>query len=750
MNTFPDSPPPVQVEPPRLLGGVVETLDLRRYIRVLRQYKWSIVGIGLLFALLGAAISFLMTPKYRAQVDLLADPTQASVADNGQPVSTAMVWLFYETQKDILGSRRVALSVVDKLDLVERDKAERAKEHASALDLLKKWLDFDWTLWLPDAWRERLNAQREHSEAKAGDPRLVIADRLRKRLDITTEKNSQIISVAYLDKDPRLAADVANAVADAYVEFGLASRLETIKQQTGWLNEQLADLKEKLRRSEAELQKYQREQGLIDSENQQKLISTELGSLSEELVRAQTKRSEAEVRYRQVEKIRRKGGDVGTLASVLHSPLITRLKTKQSELYRKVSELSERYGKKHPKMIAAKSELREATRVLNRAIDKVVGGLKQEYEIARANERRIRGMMAARKKTIRNIKGKSFDLTRYEREVENDRLVYESFLNKFKEMDVSGSYDGSNIKIVDRAIVPRKRYSPKRAWMTLGFLAAGLLFGTIVAFLRDRLDSRFTLLEQAEESLDLPGLGVVPTVKRRRRDPDVGVWYRANPGSPFAEAINHIRTGVLFSNIDSPPRILMVTSALPGEGKTTLANNLALAFAQLDETLLIECDLRRPRARDLHDLDTETGLTDLLRDPESRDLAIHKPYEDTAFHVLPAGEKVPNPLELLSSDAFAQLLLQLREGYAHIVLDAPPVLPVSDGVVLGHRADGVLMAIRAQDTTEKAARDALRRLRGAHIQPLGVVLTQAQAKKMAYYGSQYYTDYSYYGDKAYY
>ncbi len=749
MNTFPDSKSPVPVEPPRLLGGVVETLDLRRYIRVLRQYKWSIVGIGLLFALIGVVVSLLMTPQYRAEVDLLADPSQTSVADGAQPVSTAMLWLFYETQKDILGSRRIALSVVDKLNLVERERREKARKHASALDLVRKWSDFEWKLWLPDAWRDKLN-DVEAQDLEARDPRLVLADRLRKALEIRTEKNSQIISVAYLDRDPKLAADVANAVADAYIEFGLASRLETIKQQTQWLNEQLAGLKEKLRRSEERLQRYQREQGLIDSENQQKLISTELGSLSSELVRAQTKRSEAEVRYRQVEKIRRSGGDVGTLASVLHSPLITRLKSKQSELYRKVSELSERYGKKHPKMIAAKSELKEATRVLNRAIDKVVGGLKQEYEIARSNERRIRGMMAARKRAIREIKGKSFDLTQYEREVENDRLVYESFLNKFKEMDVTGDYDGSNIKIVDRAIVPHKRYRPKRTLMTLGFLVVGLLFGTIVAFLRDRLDSRFTLLEQAEESLDLPGLGVVPTVKPRRRDPDVGVWYRANPGSPFAEAINHIRTGILFSNIDSPPRIVMVTSALPGEGKTTLANNLALAFAQLDKTLLIECDLRRPRARQLHGLETETGLTDLLRDPSLADVAIHKPYEELDFHVLPAGEKTPNPLELLSSDAFAQLLLRLRGEYAHVLLDAPPVLPVSDGVVLGHRADGVLLAIRAQDTTEKAARDALRRLRGAHIQPLGVVLTQAHAKKMAYYGSQYYADYSYYGDKAYY
>ncbi len=742
MSTLPESPP--SVVPPRLLGGVAESLDIRRYIRILRQYKWSILGIALLLAALAALISFWMTPSYRAQVDLLADPSQTGVADDSKRVSSAMVWLFYETQKDILDSRRVALSVVDRLHLVERYQQEQRKKSARSFDLLKQWFDIDWRLWMPETWRDKLEQGGGRVE-----PRLMLADRLRKALRIETRKNSQIISVIYPNKDSALAADVANAVADAYIEFGLASRLETVAQQSAWLNEQLAGLKQKLRESELALQKFQQEQGLIGSKNQEDLISTELSSLSVELVRAQAKRGEAEVRYRQVQKIKKQGGDYNTLASVLHSPLITRLKDKQSELYRKVSELSSRYGKKHPKMIAAKSDLKEATRVLNNAINKVVGGLRQEYEIARAKERRIRGLMSARKRAIRNLKGKGFELGQYEREVENNRLVYESFLSKFKEMDVTGNYDGSNIKIVDRAIAPSKPYSPKRMQITLGAFIVGLLLGTIIVFLRDRLDSRFTLLEQVESNLNLPGLGVVPSVRMRRKDPDVAVWYRANAGSPFAEAINHIRTGILFSDIDSPPKAIMVTSALPGEGKTTLANNLALAFAQLGRTVLLECDLRRPRARDIYELDSDSGLTDLVQDPGLRDVCIHKPFEDQDFYVLPAGEKVPNPLELLSSDTFSRVLRELREEYEHVILDAPPVLPVSDGVVLGHRADGVVVAIRSRDTTEKAARDALRRLRAARIEPLGAVLTQAHAKKMAYYGSQYYADYSYYGDKAY-
>lgn len=713
-----------------------DTIDIGTYLRVLRQNKLRIFVYGLLFMLAATVLAFKMTPIYKSEVRLLAEPVESKVSNSNPWVSTALVWLFYETQKQILESRNVALKVVDQLDLVGY--AERRAEQERAEEV--KIFDLDWRLWLPEEWRGE-PAKPLTMEQKRQDA----ADALSKQLTVTISKDSQIIVVAVEHDDAEMAAKIVDAVAATYRDFGLSSRLTKARAQTEFLNKQLKQLESKVQEAESALQAYQQREGLIDTESRQQIVTAQLAGLSQQLVQVEAKRNEAEIRYREVQRLQKSGAGYDSLAAVLQNQLITNLRSKQSELSQKVSELSERYGKKHPKMIAAKSELAEANRVLANAVKKVVGSLKQEFLVAAQQERKVRGMLSQQKGEIQGIQAKGFELSKLEREAENARQVYEQFLSRLGELDVEGEYDVSNVNIIDTAEVADKPVKPKKALMMVGGLLLGLLFGAFIAFVRDRMDTTFKVLEHAEDRLNMLGLGIVPLLRRKDIQTHPERVVETSPHSPFAEAINHIRTGVLFSDTDSPPQVTLITSSTAGEGKTTFASNLAYSFSQMGKTLLIEVDLRKPRVAGFYDIKTDGGVTDVAVNPDRAQELIVRIDPNKDLYVLPAGTSLPNPLEFLSSVAFERLLEALRKKFDYIILDAPPVLPVSDAVVLSRLTDGVVVAIRADATTGKMAKEAIKRIRAAHVQPLGVVLTQASAKQMAEYGGHYYTDHSYYG-----
>jgi len=715
--------------------GVEEGIDIRTYLRILRQQKWRILGFGLLFALLGLLIALRSTPIYRADVKLLAEPIDSKVSSSNQWTSTALVWLFYETQKEIILSRNVALQVVDKLGLVGR--ADNAA--AAAAQQQARIFNLDWRLWLPEQWRS------EPKPLTAEEKRLGMADAIVGGLTVTIGKDSQIIQISYDDTDPKLAAEIANAVAVAYRDFGLSSRMNTAQAQTQFLNEQLLTLRSKVSKAEQTLQAYQETEGLLDTQSRQQIVTAELAGLSEQLIAAQARRGEAEIRFREVQRLQRDKSGYDSLASVLQNSLIARLSEKQSDLSRKVSELSERYGEKHPKMIAARSELAESNRALENAIAKVVGSLQQEYQVALQQESKTRSLIAQRESAMQNLRGKGFELAKLEREAENARQIYEQYLSKLNELDVTGEYDVSNVRVVDEASVPTSPVKPNKPRIVLGAAFLGLLLGVFLAFVRDRMDATFKLLEQVEAKLGLTGLGIVPLMGKRDLPTIAERLGAATPHSPFTESVNHIRTGVLFSNVDKPPQVVMVTSSVAGEGKTTVSSNLAHSLSQLGRTLLIECDLRRPRLADVYGVDGRSGVTDLVLHPDKVHDCITKTADGDSLFLLPAGNELPNPLEFLSSETFARLLEALRKKFTYIVLDAPPVLPVSDGIVLSRRTDALILVVRADATTDRMAREAVKRIRAAHVEPIGVVLSQASAKKMAQYGGHYYGDKGYYG-----
>jgi capsular exopolysaccharide synthesis family protein len=717
------------------------------YWRVVKRFRWSILAIALIAGIIGVLNALSATSLYQANARLLVKFNQPNISNVQQFEPTPLHWLFFETQGDIIKSRAVAERVVarlglDKIALLapQRGDAESPAE-PTLRQRLRGWFS-DFKSWMPEEFRP---PERPPLDAQARQAALVGS--VLGAVSVSGGKESEVLIVSVVSADPEMAADMANAFAQEYIAFGLDSRATNVQQATSWLGQRIEELRHQVSASEKSLREFQAREDLVDTTNREKIISAKLGTLTAELIKAQSRRSEAEARYSQVTALLENGDADESLVTIINNAMVLdahRVKVSQEQ---RVSELSERYGHKHPKMIAAEADLQDAERRLKAEIDKSANNIRKELDLAAAQESRFREMIARQQTEMRKVSGKGFKLKQLEREVEANRQLYETFLARFKEADIADEYNVSNARIIDRAIVPITPFKPNRKRMVMIAVVMGLGIGVLVAFLRNHLDNTFKTKEDVENFLKLPVIGMLPKIRSRplgKSEPERLVL--SEPRSPFAEAINDIRTAILFSRIDTPPKVVLITSPLPGEGKTTLALNLALAFSRRGRTLLIDADLRKGRLEELLHLNNHPGLTDMLSGQCTADEAIVADHEAENLFLLTAGTLPPNPLEVISSQRFSDELGKLRNGFEHIVIDGTPLLPVSDSIVLARIVDVTVMTVKSDDTARDVALEALKRTQASRIKPVGVVLQQVDMRKLRGYGRRYVASYSgYYG-----
>ena len=658
-----------------LLGGKNSEqpgVQLHEYWRVLKKHRFVILLMVALGLMIGVWVAITRVPIYQAKATLVIEPEQANLTSvEGAVIFAGPSWRFYETQYQLLRSRLVAQRAAQKLP----DKSDPpSTTDGPQFGPGQWWAEIKALLSLRPA-----NSAQDKTRTLANEvTRHRLTHTVQQGIGVQGDDNSELVVVSYDSPNPEFAADVANAVVDAYIELGLESRLDKVKRASSWLTERIEDLRQKVVESEATLQAFQDKEGMIDLKSREELTSSKLSILNQEYVAAQ----------------------------------------------RRYSELAKRYGPKHPKIIASKAELNAAQKRLDSESRQVVNTQKKEFELAKL-----------------------------EREVATNRQLYEMFLTRFKETDISTDYTLSNARVVDRAQIPTTPYKPDKAAIVGIWFIIGSILGIVIAFLREYLDNTFSSTDKVEEKLRLPVLGVVPLLKLKakpqKHEPvtDLGIperYYIFKSQSSFAEAINHIRTGTTYSNVDAPPRVIVITSAVQGEGKTTLATNLALSYAQLGRTLLIDADLRKPRVAHITGVQQGAGLVEYVAGDEKLPSCVITDPDCSNLVILKSGTVPPNPLELLSSKKLKLTLAELRDKFDHIVIDTAPVLPVSDAIVLGHIADAVLMVVQSERTTFKMAQDALRRMDSANINPLGIVLSQVKHRKSSYYHDGRY-EYSYSG-----
>ncbi len=708
-----------------------EEINLLEYWLVIKRRGRAIFGLAFIMALIGIMIAFTITPQYTSTIKILVEPDAPKVVSLDPLQGASNIWYFYETQYEIIRSRSVAENVVKTLNLEAHPYFVKLMSGADEENKGSFWRGL-----ISDSEPKQQNAEEQHQLIQEA-----IIGIVQGGLTVKGQKKSQIINISYESPDAKLSAMIANAVAQAYIEKGLEAKLALNKNASEWLTKRLTGLRKKLETSETALRKYQQSESMIDTKSFASIASGKLDGITEALIKAQASRAEAEIRYQQVKDIKGSDKKLGSLPIVMQNSFIQTLKEGQAKLARQVSELSERYGYKHPKMIAANADLRNANQRLNDEVNKVIDGIQRDHEVANANVIKLQILSQQTQQETRGDQGKKFELAKLERDVATNRQLFEVFMTRFKETSMTGDNGVTNVTIVDFARAALFPSKPKKKLIVAAALFAGLFLGVLLAFLLEYLENTFRIPEDVENKLGLPLLGIIPMLSLDNKENVVPERFAfTEQNSPaFIEALNNIRTGVMFANIDTPAKMIMVTSSVANEGKTTLSSNLSLTFSHTGKTLLIDGDLRKQQfSKDVLTQARSTGLAEIAAGKASIDESIVRDSEVDNLYYMSSGLTTPKPLELLASKKFSELLKQLREQFDHIIIDSAPVLPVSDSLVLGNLVDEILLVVKADETTHKMAQDAVKRLATAHVKPLGVVLQQADIEKMENYGGYSY------------
>ena len=722
-----------------------DEIDLLQLWQTIWRRKWSILTLTIVVAMLAALVVLSMTPIYKASSTLLIEQKTAkavSIEDIYGLEGGSSEYL--QTQFELLKSRGLAERVVRELNLTVHPEFDPRQQPEPLIDLSGLFATLDVRKWLPMTTPDDLEESAEMTESEIFD-RVVKA--FMQRTTISPVMKTQLVKVEIEMADARLAAQAANALANGYIESQLEAKLDMTQTATNWMNERLSGLKAKLDESERRLQEFREAENLVDLEGVTTVAGGELSQTGDRLIDARRNRAEAESQYRQVANMRNSGWQrLASVPAVMSNQLVQQFKADEGRARAKVEELSRRYGAKHPEMIAARSELQSATANLRSQVEQVVASIEREYQLATANERSLQSSFNENKEQIQDIKRKEFKLRELQREVDGNRSLYDTFMTRLKETSATSDFEAVNARIVDPAVVPDTPIKPKKSLIVvLAAMLAGMA-GVAMVLLLEFLNNPFKSTEDVEGKLNLPVLGILPLLKGKARG-DIANMFKSDSDKSFTESIRTIRTGVVLSGLDNPHKVLVVTSSIPGEGKSSVAANLASAMAQMERVLLIDADMRRPTVAKNFAFPVGTpGLANLVAGTARLEDCIQT--MDDNLDIIPAGTVPPNPLELLSSKRFETVLEVLESRYDRIVIDSPPTQVVSDALVLSTHANAVIYVIKSESTAIPLAKRGIGQLLQNNAPVTGVVLNQvdiAKAKKQGYSYGGYYDYYGYSG-----
>jgi polysaccharide biosynthesis transport protein len=579
------------------------------------------------------------------------------------------------------------------------------------------------------------------------------------RLDVEPLKRSRLVEVTFESNDANRAAQVVNTLASNYMQQNLEARWEASQMASEWLAQQLLEMKGKLEKSEDELQQYARQNGLMfletDKGTTENIVAQRLRELQEGLTKAQADRYEKESFYRLVQQ-----GDFASLPGVFDDKLMQDLTERLAELERERSKLTATFNADYPRVKEIQSQIDASQAVLDGERERAAKRITNDYRATVEREQMFQTAYDEQQKQVNDVAEKSVQYNILKREVDTNKQLYVGLLEKLKETGVSTTLKATNIRVVDRAYPPKKPDRPRILLnLSLAFVL-GLSLGIGVAFLQEHLDNTFKTAEDVERLLQLPALASVPAVESSNNQRSmhslyararvlVGDTHRAN-GDPhwnriegngqnaaLTEAFHGLRTSVLLSTPKHPPKSLLVTSAQAGEGKTTVAANLAVSLAQLSgPVLLIDADLRRPSLHNFFGITNSSGLVNFLTgDPDWRTLVCH--VAPIGLDVLFCGPVPPNPADLLSSEYMRTLIRDASKEYKFLILDSPPLLTLADSRILATLVDGVILVIGGGITPREAVHRAYLSAIDAGSHVLGATINFADANS-GYYSAGYY------------
>ncbi len=714
-----------------------EVIDLQQYWRTLMRNKWGILGFALAITVLTILVVFSMKPVYKATATLLIESQQANVVSieevYGLDKSNSEYFL---TQFEIIKSRRLAEKVVKKLSLQEHPEFNQ-----------EPFLSFNWREMLPFDLPENDDAAGMSAAEVERIALNKFIDGFSARLAILPIRKTQLVKISFEANDPKLAADVANAIGVAYIESNLEAKLEVTMQASSWLSERLGGLKADVNAAEKALQDFLDAENLVGEEGGTTIANKELELISSKHIEAKRDRLNLESHYNQIQAARGSVRLYELVPGVLQDRTVQEFKRQLLEVELKRSDLAKRYGSKHPSMIAVQSEVANARNSLNSQIKSVINGIKSDYQAALASERSLEKALARTREGLQVLGRKEYKRKELENEAESKRAVYDTFLQRFNETNATGDLNSANARIIDPAIVPSLPEKPKKKLIIVAAFVASLMFGVVFAFLLEALNNTIQTARDVESKLSATLLGVLPLLKQDKKNPHPSYReFLESNHSSFAESVRTIRTGIVLSALDNPHKVLAVTSTMPDEGKTSVAINMAFALGQMEKVLLIGADMRRPAFNKALGIDKHAiGLSNFVAGTAKLEDCIQH-LDEGGIDVLPAGTIPPNPLELLSSQRFSKALRVLEGQYDRIVIDTAPSQSVSDAMVISPLVGGMIYVVKADSTTYQQAKAGIKRLKDVNAPLIGVVLNQVNTKKAAkYYGGDYGGYYDTYG-----
>jgi len=708
---------------------------LREYLRVLIKRKWLVASCVVIIFGVVALATMRSTRIYDAFGSIAINKTDPAIQSLKDPGAGASVDYYDPTDLDtevrILKSDLLALQVIKQLNLDKNPEVGGGEETPSnSLSLTTDALQ-------PDS--EKTTALL--AGFKGG-------------LRVTLVPNTRIIEIHYRSADKNLAASVVNTLISTYIEQNFKTRFESTMQASDWLSKQLVDLEMKVQTSQEKLVQYQKEHEILGIDEKQNITTSKLDELNKELTAAESDRMEKESVYRLVQ-----SGDPDTAAAAAvtagtgtsTSGLMEKMREQQADLKIQIAQLSTQFGNSYPKVVQLNTQLKEVDAQLQIEMTKVVSRVRSGYLASLQHESMLRQAMDIQKQQANKLNENAIQYSLLKRDVESYRTLYEGLMEKLKEAGVTAGLRSNNIRSVDKARVPTAPSEPNVPRNLTFALALGFTTGIGLAFLLEGIDNTVRTPEQAQVISGLPSLGMIPlgskngieaaarrlTVATSREA--VELVTQSRPQSQMAEAYRALRTSLLLTSLGGPPKVILVTSALPQEGKTTTSINTAIVLAQKGtRVLLIDADLRRPSIHKTLGMGPKTGLSNVLTGNATLQQAVvRSPLLPTLF-ILTAGTPPPNPAELLASSNMRDILAELREEYDHIIVDTPPTLSVTDAVVMSTRADAVVLVIRSGQTTKQALRRSRELLLQVNARVAGVLLNAVDLTSPDYY---YYYEY---------
>ena len=675
-------------------------IDLVAYWRVLVKRRWIVLAILAGVLAMALLATLLATPIYRATVVMeIDDHVQQVVQVDGmatQPPSDAQ---FQETQYELLRSRTLAERVARVLG--------------------------------PDPATLEALAEDPPIPAEPAERLETATALIQQGTTIEPVRDSHLVRVHFDSPTPEVSAQVANALAQGFIQSRLERRYGASTYAKEYLEEQLRDTKARLEASERQLVEFAQDEGLVSSPDGQSLAANNLADLNEALAAAQAQRIRAQARWAQA------SGGGALPADMLDASIIRTLQESRARVQADYQDKLQVYEPGYPAMQQLKSQLDAIDRQIRAEMQNIRDSVRAEYTAAASQERLLQSQLDALRANALDVDSRSIEYNILKREVDTNRELYDGLLQRYKQVGVAGDQRSDNISIIDPARVPEQPFKPDLSVnLALGLLL-GLLLGVMIAFLLEYMDETLKTPGDVEQKLRLPVLGVIPKLQHQAPMEAFG-----DPRSAFSESYRSVRTALQFSTNQGIPRSLLITSALSGEGKTTSALSLARNVAQLGKrVLLVDGDLRNPSLHKLLGLSSEVGLSNLLSGAAQFDAVVQETAHE-GLSVILAGPLPPNPAELLAGPPLGAMLASAYGRYDQVIIDGPPVMGLADAPILAHDAEATVLVVQAGKTSLGSAQLALKRLRFAQARIVGALLSQYDARATGYgYGSEGYYAY---------